>query len=196
LEADPAYCGLVVKNPLHVMGRTNWRRTKPYSLGDLNDFLFERDKKFWDREATQDVLGRNCTIFNNLRKLAWTKFRKVGDCPEFYDYVVNAALQLNLQFLTPLGTKEVMNIVKSVSRWVAQNYDPEVFSRIQSGRAKRRWAKHHLKRAMSDMVESATLKKALIKDTRPWEHLGISRRTWYRKKKAGTLPTNERPATS
>jgi 3-mercaptopyruvate sulfurtransferase SseA len=99
-----------------------------------------------------------------------------------------------MQFVDPLGTKEVMNIVKSVSGWVAQNYDAAKFSEIQSERAKRRWTKHRQRLSSSDMVENLTPRKALIKDTRPWEALGISRATWYNRKKAGTIPSSKEDA--
>jgi hypothetical protein len=29
LEADTAYCGLIVKNPLHDMWRTSWHKSEP-----------------------------------------------------------------------------------------------------------------------------------------------------------------------
>jgi hypothetical protein len=43
LGADPRYCGLLAKNPLHPDWRVEWRRDDAYTLEELADWLFPRD---------------------------------------------------------------------------------------------------------------------------------------------------------
>ena len=80
----------------------------------------------------------------------------------------NSALAL------PLPTSDVRSIGKSIADWTWDEFSDAEFSRIQSLRGKRRaaqrWAGH--------VAELST---------RPWEALGISQRTYYRRKAAGRL---------
>jgi hypothetical protein len=72
---------------------------------------------------------------------------------------------MNGQFANPLSDLEVRGIAKSVARWTWKHFTEDGLSDIQSARAKKRWTGHE--------AESTT---------KPWVKLGISRRTYYRRK--------------
>jgi len=111
-------------------------------------------------------------VFEELRKLAYYEAiaRKFDTGPAFVERLVALASGLNLQFEKPLSRNEVRAIAKSVAKFVSRKFSAEKFSAIQSHRANIRWAGH---------TAEATLK--------PWETMGISRRTYYNRKAAGTL---------
>lgn len=75
---------------------------------------------------------------------------------------------MNRQFSTPLGESEVRGIAKSVAKWTWKRFTEQGLSNIQSARARIRWAGH--------VAESTT---------KPWLAMGISRRTYYRRKAKG-----------
>jgi hypothetical protein len=77
---------------------------------------------------------------------------------------------LNLQFPNPLGYGELKDIVRSVAGWTWENFTEEAFSAIQRARINKRWKDH--------VAESTT---------KPWESMGISRRTYYSRKREGQL---------
>ena len=179
LGADRLYTGLIAKNPVHEHWLVEWRREEPYSLPELAEFLTPE-------EMTPDIshsetmgVGRNCTVFDDLRHIAYREvreFKQVGrSMDEFAARLERVALGINLQFPEALKLSEIRAIVKSVTRWTWLRFSSESFSARQSflgqrGMAKR-WENH--------MAESTT---------KPWETMAISRRTYYRRKaEAGSL---------
>jgi hypothetical protein len=82
------------------------------------------------------------------------------------EFLTGAATVINSQFRVPLNRLEVSSIAQSVARWVWQRFTVAKFSAIQSARVKKRWSK----------VETLESKK-------PWEQQGISRRTWFKRRK-------------
>jgi len=129
-------------------------------------------------------LGRNCTLFDKTRKWAYRAIRQ--GWPEFDQWLqacYERANAYNLQFLSPLDENEVSGIAKSIAKWTHKkftgesflNYVIETHSReIQSVRGKK--SKGGGRKKSSTSIESI----------KPWEHLGISRRTYfYRKKNSG-----------
>ncbi len=173
LGADPFYVGLIQKNPVHADWAVEWRRDEPYTLDQLDDWLFERDKRFDPTAREQFGVGRNCTTFDELRAFAYREvleFKSEGaSLADFQKRLEAVALGINRQFQVPLPFSEIRATAKSVSKWTWGRFSPERFSKIQSHRGKigmaKRWAGH--------VAESTT---------NPWEALGISRRTYYRKK--------------
>lgn len=171
LEADKRFVGLIVKNPLHTDWLVEWRRDEPYSLDELNDWLFDRDKGFDPRPEAQFGAGRNVTTFNELRTFAYyevLKFKRAGrDLAAFGARLNSVAIGINRQFERPMAYSEVRAIAKSVAKWVWRRFSDERFSEIQQARIARRWAGH---------VAASV--------TQPWAELGISRATFYRRRRA------------
>lgn len=173
LDADPQYVGLIVKNPLNRYWRTTAVHDHSYTLGELDEVLHEANCTARPRKETFG-LGRNCVVFDELRHMAYAKvleFKRNGEPQSnFLAWANRQANALNGQFPVPMHFSETRGIGRSVSKWVWERFDVESFQLRQSARGKRgnakRWANH---------VSQESLK--------PWEAVGISRATYFRRKK-------------
>ena len=173
LGADRNYVGLLSKNPLHADWRVYWHN-RPYTLGELESWLFERDLavEFSVPEATG--YGRNCTVFDEVRNRCYREImpfkRKGGTAEEWQLRCVTLAAASNAQFVRPLHTSEIRAIAKSIAKWTWRSFSEVSLSRRQSRLgalgALRRWEGH-----------------TSLETTRPWSAEGISRATFYRKKR-------------
>jgi hypothetical protein len=169
LDADPSYGGLTVKNPTHSAWRVEWRVGRPYVLAELNADLTSGDKLrvSADREIGE---GRNCLLFDRIRIAAYRDVRAhFGDPEGFRRRLLELGTAENRMFQFPLSQREVVSIVRSISKWTLRRFSSDGFSAWQRANVQKRWAG---------------------KDTKPWLRLGISERTYYRRRAAGTL---ERP---
>ena len=172
LGADPAYNGLICKNPLHPAWETDWSASGSYDLLRLNDYLERKDKV---KIPVHTSIGRNCAIFDAIRKVGYRqvlKFKKEGrNLADFSTYLAGLAATVNAEFPFPLWKVEVEGIVKSVSRWIWDEFTLARFSKIQSKRGKLAWER-----------------KETLTKTKPWEAEGIGRRAWeIRRKKSEKL---------
>ena len=173
IGADRHYSGLITKNPVHPHWRVEWRRDEPYTLPDLADWLFPEDMQPDFSVETTLGIGRNCTVFDELRLIAYREvraFKRNGSLEMFRARLELVAIGINMQFPEALRLSEVRAIVKSVAKWTWRHFSEESFLRRQSFLGKRgnavRWADH----------VSAEM-------TKPWESDGISRATWYRRRR-------------
>ena len=118
MQADKQYSGLLTKNPTHKQWRTYWGCRTPYELGELAEYI---DLKNITPSADSDQCGygRNCTLFDSLRKWAYVAVRQYrGDKVMLWrEAVATQAIKLN-QFAVPLDGKETLGIGKSVAKWV------------------------------------------------------------------------------
>lgn len=170
VNADRSYSGLIVKNPLHPAWRVEWRRSEPYSLHELSDWLFDRDTRPDPSVRETMGAGRNVTIFDELRAIAYREVRgfKQGSAPfsAWQDRCVKIAIALNTQFPRALPLSEVRSIARSVAKWTWRHFSDARFSSIQSARAAKRWHGH-----------------TAIEKLEPWKAAGVSRATYYRRKR-------------
>jgi hypothetical protein len=174
LNADRAYTGLISKNPLHDHWDVRWLRNAPYSLADIEGWLFKRDMRPYAVPNVMAGFSRNCAIFDNLRQHAYAEVRNAKGAGKtiaaFQAHLERRALELNRVFPTALPLSEIRAIAKSVAKWVWGKFSSEKFRQWQSRRGQRgnevRWAGH---------VSNEQLK--------PWEAEGISRATYYRRRK-------------
>jgi hypothetical protein len=159
---------------VHPDWRVEWRRAEPYTLEELRGHLTKADVRKEPTPQTTYGAGRNCTVFNELRVIAYREVlplkRNGGTRGEWKLRCEALAEGLNKQFPVPLSLREVRAIAKSVAYWTWEKFTEAAFSKIQQARIKKRWAGH--------VAESAT---------KPWEALGISRRTYYNRKREGKL---------
>lgn len=164
LGADPAYVGLVAKNPLHAAWRTLWVQHL-YDLGELAEYV-DLLRRRPQREALG--LGRNCTLFDELRGWAyqWVRtYRRNGaSADEWRRAVLGQAERLNV-FAEPLPFAEVKVAAKSVAIWVWRHFSDANYSALQSARGKR-----------GGRPQTTT------RDGAPWVEQGISRATFYRRR--------------
>lgn len=120
LGADRGYAGLIVKNPLHKHWQvTEWHQ-RPYELGELADYLDLKTPK--KRKVIQDYgLGRNCTLFEELRKWSYRAKRQGWpDYRQWLDACLTRAQMINLQFKNPLPLSEVRATATSVAKWTSK----------------------------------------------------------------------------
>lgn len=173
LDADKAFAGHLIKNPLSERWETLRLHDKAYSLGALANCLDKGDMRCWDTGERESGLGRNVTLFEALCGIAYRKvchFKQDGaSLAAFNAWLQSAAFELNAAsgFTVPLAPGEVRSIARSVSAWTWKHFTPDRLSEIQRARANRRWTGH-----------------TSLEKSQPWKAEGIGRSTWFRRQKA------------
>lgn len=140
LAGDFGYAGLMAKNPLHSHWIVRTYQRWMYDLEWLSDFIDLPDKIDARRKMPEYGLGRNCQLFDGLRRWAYREVKNHwngGSFPGFFDAVEIQAAVLNTHFATPMMWAEVKHIVKSVSRWTWKHFTPAEFARIQAARKRK-----------------------------------------------------------
>lgn len=148
LEADRGYAGLVVKNPRHANWTTVQWSDQPYELGYLAEFVnLPSPAEMRRRSKCKNYagLGRNCTIFEVVRREAYSLVREYwrpGGESNFREAVLQSVLASNTRDIgSPLDSKECATIARSIAKWVWRQFTPAKFREVQSVRGKRKGAK-------------------------------------------------------
>ncbi|WP_063615134.1 replication initiation protein [Escherichia coli] len=177
LGADVGYSGLLTKNPCHIHWRTTIWTDEKYELNYLADFV---DLLPLSKKEQSEGLGRNCTMFDIVRKWAYKAIRehRSSTFDIWYSSVLNQALSVNGAFMKPLGYSEVKATSKSIAKycWKNDGYCYQEFIQRQA-----------YKGALGGKKSKRGCKTDSERSTKPWEAIGISRRTYYNRKKNGTL---------
>lgn len=134
LGADPGYNKLISKNPFH----NRWVAVVP------NQELYTLDKlargldlsKLLDGRRKQPAVGygRNCNLFHDLRRWAYSERRKAQlylSYDMFREAITWRGYALNAQFTPPLPATEVRATAKSVAKWTWKSMSPEGFREWQ-----------------------------------------------------------------
>jgi hypothetical protein len=148
LDADRGYAGLVVKNPRHASWTTAEWTDQPYDLAYLAEYVDLPSPAEMRRRAkckNYAGLGRNCTIFEIVRRQAYSLVRDYWR-PDgerlFRQAVLDAVLASNHRDVgNPLNPKECRVIAKSISKWIWRQFTPAQFREVQSSRGKAKGAK-------------------------------------------------------
>lgn len=177
LKADRGFAGLLTKNPLHPHWKNEFWTEYEYTLDELADFLDLKGHPL--RGSETSGLGRNCELFDNTRQWAYRAIREYW-APN-YKRKWNAAVydkveSTNSQFNVPLPISEVKAIAKSIANWTYREFTPEKFRQSQ--------AKKGAKGGKASKRKSVASSERTLK---PWEDLGISRPTYYRRKAKGQV---------
>lgn len=142
LGADVNYQGFISKNLLNEHWHVQVVREQLWKLLDFQEFLTL--PKRLPKRADNSGLGRNVTLFNETRRVAYAAvlgYRLTGNKDGFREYVHGVASGKNLGFSAPLYAAEVRSIVKSITNWTWTKYtkhvDAEAFSKRQAARGKR-----------------------------------------------------------
>lgn len=128
-EGDEGYAGLLMKNPLSPVWASEIVEHDTYELGQLVaalDAHGDMPPASWRRtkRARTQGLGRNCTLFDETRRLAYRYVRRLPDrspasCELLRCFVRDTCHQLNAGlFADPLPTREVEDIAKSIHKWI------------------------------------------------------------------------------
>lgn len=176
LGADQAYSGHITKNPLHPCWRTVVFHSIGYSLDELSEYVDLPNKNWSVHETSSLGLMRNLTLFDELRSWAYAwalHFKQAGASFEYWGQaLMKQAEVINGNFPNPLDWSEVRATVRSVGKWVWRRFTETEFRKIQSARGVRSGEKR---------------RKGSLEEQQPWAALGISRRTYFNRKKKGTL---------
>ncbi|EPU2725273.1 replication initiation protein [Escherichia coli] len=137
LGADVNYCGLICKNPFHLEWQVMEWREEAYTLDELADYL---DLSASARRSIDKHygMGRNCHLFETLRKWAYRAIR-LGwpDYERWLEAVIQRVEMLNSQFPVPLSEAECRAIGKSVAKYTHRKFSPEGFSAVQAARGRK-----------------------------------------------------------
>jgi hypothetical protein len=188
LDADMAFSmnGLI-KNAIHPAWRVTRMFDGAYSLNELAQPLGQSETRLWTPSERISGLGRNVSLFDNLRTFAYREvlcFQAEGDFGSYSTRLQEVASGLNhsLKFSAPLSIAEVRGTVKSVAKWTWRNFSLEAFSERQRQRGIRGMAKRW------DGHVTAAEKAAAA---------GVSLRTWHRRQKdaSAQVTTTQRGGT-
>lgn len=136
LRADPNYTKLVSKNALHKSWGCYVFRKDLYTLDELAEWVnLVRDQR---RRLPAVGLGRNCTLFHDLKMFAYRERRNPQQYLSydlFYHTIQTRGLAINAAFPSPLPHSEVRSTARSVAKWSWNKMDIEGFK--QWGDARR-----------------------------------------------------------
>ena len=182
--ADPGYAGVLSHNPTSIdcsPYRTTWGSREPFTLHQLASVI----PFGWEPPTVRQTgMGRNVDLFEAGMK--WAGRRANADLP-----VLPALTVVNQDFAHPLPMSEVRATARQIEkyrrRWTARGWHcPRWLSR-QAARSAKQTGKARKASAFREGSNEAL---------RPWEAEGISRRTWYRRRKAahedGTIPNADK----
>jgi hypothetical protein len=213
LSADRAYANRFAKNPSHPSWRSTWHCGHPYELTYLLGFLDQSEVRPFATSFGSAGLSRNCDLFDRLRQYAYLAVVPRKEAGDTFDLwlacLTGVASAFNGEFANPLPHSAVRSIAKSAARWTWRKFDTCGFSKIQSARAKRprraRLTETLVAAAKSLGGDAKAIAKALnisertvrrysaqprvdveengVERARPWLVEGISRATWYRRRR-------------
>jgi hypothetical protein len=120
-------------------------------------------------------VGRNVDTFENLRLWAYShvmQAKRESTYERWIEACICHAESFNTSFKTPLGFSEIRAIGKSVAKWTWNNFGQGVHG------------DRFIERQRIKGLKSGTVRFAgSLTATEPWKAEGISRATWYRKKR-------------
>jgi hypothetical protein len=187
LDADRGYAGLVVKNPRHANWTTVEWTDQPYDLAYLAEYVDLPSPAEMKRRAkckNYAGLGRNCTIFEIVRRQAYSLVRDYWR-PDgerlFREAVIDAVIASNHRDVgNPLSPQECRTIARSIAKWIWRQFTPAQFREVQSARGKAKGAEKR-----SEAVPEALRMSADGHSQRQIaEALGVDQKTvsnWLRK---------------
>ena len=167
LGADKGYVGLITKNPCNSTWENHIYSDQPYELDYLADFVDLEPLPKTPSEVSG--YGRNCAMFDTVRFWAYKAIREHrGSTFDIWlGKVLEQCQNANGAFIEPLPYSEVKATAKSIARycWKKDGYHYQEFIDRQSRKGK--------------LGGRPSLGE-------PWKELGISRATYFRRKKSET----------
>lgn len=167
VDGDPAFGGLITKNPLNQDWIAHWVTSHTYGLRELAGHLDDADlmpPTSWRRARRRNPvgLGRNCTIFETARTWAYREARRIRqrhetatpqDSHDLHQVITSTVRDLNQNFSDPLPSSETRAIATSIHKWITTRFygwtdtrltSTATFITIQSARGKKsrasRWS--------------------------------------------------------
>lgn len=124
VDGDPAFGGLITKNPLNGNWSTHWVTSHTYGLRELAGHLDDADlmpPASWRRARRRNPvgLGRNCCLFETARTWAYREARHHwGDPDGLHRAITSTVRDLNQNFSDPLPSSETRAIATSIHKWI------------------------------------------------------------------------------
>lgn len=140
LGGDPAYNGLLTKNPMHPDWETRWGATELSTLANMAQQLkLEPNPTRHVISLDDGCTGRNTAMFDSTRTWAYGAIRNYWeDGPRLFAAVTHDhATMLNAQLPNPLSAAEVKGIAKSVAGWTWGKFSQDTFNEIQTARSRK-----------------------------------------------------------
>lgn len=127
IGADPAYNGLLTKNPYHnafYLERFDSDDTEPYTLGELNGIANLFQPKAVPVE--QCYIGRNVEMFHAVRKRAYRQVKHYATQEQFVQACIAMCVEYtNTYHKSPLPYSECKATGKSIGKWTWNRYTGE-----------------------------------------------------------------------
>ncbi|PMM04918.1 RepA protein [Vibrio kanaloae] len=184
LKADRGFSGLLTKNPLHPYWQNEFWTEYEYTLDELAEYLDLKGHPLRGSEVSG--LGRNCELFDTVRQWSYKAIREFW-APNYKrqwnSAVYDQVEAINAQFKVPLPVSEVKAIAKSIANWTYREFTPEKFRQSQA----KKGAKGGKVGGKISKGGGRPTNSTSEAQTKPWVSLGISRATYYNKKKNGNL---------
>jgi hypothetical protein len=133
LGSDLAYGGLIAKNPAHEHWRLWCTSIERYDLTEIADYIDLEHAQDKRKSLIEFGLGRNCNLFDRLRKWAYKAIRQ--GYPRYEQWLracESRAMAYNSQTANPLPHQEISHIAKSVAKFTINHFDPSSFSQWQA----------------------------------------------------------------
>lgn len=124
VDGDPAFGGLITKNPLNQDWIAHWVTSHTYGLNELAGHLDDADlmpPTSWRRARRKNPvgLGRNCCLFETARTWAYREARHHwGDPDGLHRAITSTVRDLNQNFSDPLPSSETRAIATSIHKWI------------------------------------------------------------------------------
>lgn len=119
LGGDPAFTGLIGKNPLSSAWSTQWG-PKLYQLDELAEYMPKVKRAALPGRWSADYAdrGRNCRMFEMLRHIAYAEVGTMLTESALALQLSLVADQANGALSDPLPHRELSAVVRSISKWV------------------------------------------------------------------------------
>jgi Replicase family/Primase C terminal 1 (PriCT-1) len=175
LGADVGYSGLICKNPLSEHWQVAIWEQNLYSLDWLADYV-DLSACNGSNRLLNYGLGRNCNLFEYLAKWAYKAIRQGWpEYEQWFEACLTRAEGYNRRFPEPLPFNEIKATARSVANYTHRNFSPAGFSVWQAIQgAKGGKISKGGGRPVDEFSEN---------QLEPWKSMGVSRRTYYNKKK-------------
>lgn len=114
LGGDIGYTGLISRNPL-LHRLMDSRRL--YDMEQLDAPLDFEDKAPYPKIEMEHGTGRNVTMFDTVRIMAYAEVQNCISHDQLHDYTTRQCDKINSNFMQPLPLSEVRATAKSIAKW-------------------------------------------------------------------------------
>ena len=124
LDGDPAYTGLLTRNPLHEDADVIWGTDRAYGLRELG--TIHTPRQLPRKPERSSGLGRNCAMFDAARREVYGLHDPAIPMDDWHRIVVQHCHQVHRSFDDALGGplpfSEVQSTASSIARWTRRNF--------------------------------------------------------------------------